>query len=252
MEALRRIWTFAVFTFAEYVRSGRIVIELAATVLFWTLFLRQFPVGLDQFFSLTGIFTLLLTLYTTASLLSLGERPQGYVMLTRPLGRAGYLLGLYAVALFIVLIMFVLVVGLTLIANRPLDLLGTSASFMLSELGKGALPLLLNVGLLGALMVLLSSLVLSNVWRLALLAVLAIALYSNAWNLSPLFPYIQPLQSLFSWPIYPAIAGFRLATTREWSGAAPYVMLAQLAMTVLLLSLALSSFKRRDLVLRNQ
>lgn len=245
MATLRRIWTFAQFTLTEYLRSGRIVIELIAAVLFWGLFLRQYPVALDQFFSLTGIMTLLMALYTTTSLLSLGERPQGYIILTRPLGRNGYLLGLYFVALMIVTAMFVLVAALTRIFNPPFD-------WTWLEVVKGSLPLLLNVALVGALMVLLSSMVLANTLRLVLLAVLAIALYSNAWHLSPAFRYIGPLQSIFSWPVYPAIAGFKLATTRDFANGQMYIPLAQLALTVLLLSLALSSFKRRDIILRNQ
>lgn len=245
MDTLRRIWTFTSFTLTEYVRSGRILIELVATVIFWTLFLRQYQVEMNQYFSLTGIFTILMTMYTTASLLSLGERPQGYAIVTRPLGRHGYLLGLYFVAVIVVSVMFALVTIITRLVQPPFD-------FSLGQWLRGTLPLVLNIGLLAALMVLLSSLVLSNGLRLLLLAVLAIALYSQAWHLWPFFRLIEPLQSIFSWPIYPAIAGFRLATTRDWSGGAVYIPIAQLALTVLLLSLALSSFKRRDLILRNQ
>jgi hypothetical protein len=94
--------------------------------------------------------------------------------------------------------------------------------------------------------------VLSNTLRLVVLAVLAVALYSQAWHLSPIFTYIRPLQSLFSLLVYPAIAGFRLATTREFGDNAIAVPIAQFALTVLLLSLALSSFRRRDIILRNQ
>lgn len=252
MLALRRLWTFIQFTLTEYVRSGRIVIELVATMLFWALFLRQYAVSLEQFFSLTGVFTLLMALYTSAALLNIGERPQGYVMLTRPLGRSGYLLGLYFVALIVVALMFVLITAAVVIVNRPLDFVGQSVGFSVTELLKGALPLLLNVALVASLMVLLSSLVLSNTLRLLLLAVLAVALYSQAWHLWPVYRFIEPLQSLFSWPIYPAIAGFKLAMSRNFADGAVYIPLAQLALTVLLISLAISSFKRRDIILRNQ
>ena len=250
MQGLRRLLTFAQFTLTEYVRSGRIIIEITAAMLFWTLFLRQYPVELSQFFSLTGIFTLLLSLYTSAALLSLGERPQGYPIVTRPLGRAGYLLSHYLVALVVVGAMFLLVTIVTLFYNQ-LVFQGTF-DFSIGQVLKGALPLLLNVALLSSLMVLLSSLVLSNTLRLVVLAILAIALYSQAWHLSPIFPYIRPFQSLFSWPVYPAIAGFKLATTRDFSGGGIYIPLAQLALTVLVLSLALSAFRRRDIILRNQ
>lgn len=252
MLALRRLWTFIQFTLTEYLRSGRIVIELVATVLFWGLLLRQYPVSLEQFFSLASVFTLLMTLYTSAALLNFGERPQGYVVVTRPLGRNGYLLGLYFVALIVVALMFVLMFILVVAFNRPLDLVAQPIGTIILELLKGALPLLLNVALLGSLMVLLSSLVLSNTLRLVILGVLAIALYSQAWHLWPVYRFVEPLQSLFSWPVYPAIAGFKLAMSRNFSDGAGYIPLAQFALTVLLLSLSLSSFKRRDIILRNQ
>lgn len=252
MLALRRLWTFVQFTLTEYVRSGRIVIELVATMLFWALFLRQYPVSLEQFFSLTGIFTLLMTLYTSAALLNIGERPQGYVILTRPLGRNGYLLSLYLVALIVVTLMFLVITTATIAFNRPFDLIGQSLGTGALDLLKGMLPLLLNVALVASLMVLLSSLVLSNTLRLLLLAVLAVALYSQAWHLWPAYRFIEPLQSLFSWPIYPVIAGFKLSTSRNFADGAAYIPLAQLALTVLLISLSLSSFKRRDIILRNQ
>lgn len=250
MSAISRIWTFTSFTFAEYVRSGRILIEAIATLLFWGLFLRQYPVMPDHFFSLASILTLLMALYTTTAVMSLGERPQGYVVLTRPLGRGGYLLSLYFVVLIVVTLMFALLTAVTLIYNRfVFDPLGP---FGVADVLKGALPLLLNVGLMSALVVLLSSMVLTNAVRLLVLAVLAIALYSQAWHLWPAFRFIEPFQSVFSWLVYPAIAGFHLATTRDFSGGAIYVPIAQFALAVLLISFAISSFKRRDIILRNQ
>ncbi len=245
---LNRIWPFTHFTLTEYVRSGRILVELAATIGFWTIFLRDHglaPIALDQFFSQASVFTLLLTLYSVSSLMSLGERPQSYLLLTRPLGRSGYLVGLYVTALIIVGLMFGLLTTLTLIFNRPLD-------FAWLELLKGALPLLLNVALFASLMVLLSPLVLANSLRLLILALLAIALYSQAWHLWPFFRFIEPLQSLLSWPIYPVLRGFRLAATRDFSGGNIYVPLAQLALAFVLLLAALASFRQRDIILRDQ
>ncbi len=245
---LNRIWIFTRFTLSEYVRSGRILVELAATIAFWAVFFRDrglVPITLDQFFSLGSVFTLLLTLYTVSSLMSLGERPQSYLLLTRPLGRSGYLIGLYTTALLIVGLMFGILAGLMLIFNRPLD-------FASIELLKGALPLLLNVALFASLMVLLSPLVLPNSLRLLILALLAIALYSQSWHLWPFFRFIEPLQSLLSWPIFPALRGFRLAATRDFSGGNIYVPLAQLALTAVLLLAALASFRQRDIILRDQ
>jgi hypothetical protein len=245
---LNRIITFASFTLVEYIRSGRILIELAATVGFWAVFFRDrgiAPIDLAQFFSLSSIFTLLLSLYTATSLLSIGERPQGYLLLTRPLSRTGYLLGLYLVVVILVGLMFALLTGLTLIFNRPFD-------FTWLDLFAGTLPLLLNVTILAALLILLSSMVLSTSARLLVLALLAIALYSRAWHLRPEFRYIEPLQSLLSWPIYPALSGFRLSMTRDFSGIDRFTPIAQILLAVLLMAWAIAAFKRRDIILRDQ
>src|SRR5919112_884135 len=120
MTAFRRIVIFARLSLTEYVRSGRVLIELTLAIAFWGLFFQN-PRGfvtLDQVFQLSGIFTLLLTLYTTSAMLSLGDRPQGYIVLTRPLGRRGYLLGLYIAAVLVVWLTFLVIVVLTLIVNR--------------------------------------------------------------------------------------------------------------------------------------
>ncbi len=245
---LNRIWTFIRFTLTEYIGSGRILVELVATVAFWTLFFRDrglTPTTTEQFFSLSGLFTLLLTLYSAASLMGLGERPQNYLVLTRPLGRTGYLLGLYLTIVIVIWLMFGLLAGLTLVFNRPLD-------FAWIELLKGAVPLLFNVALLASLMLLLSSLVLSNSLRLLILALLAIALYSQAWHLWPFFRFIEPIQSLLGWLIYPPLRGFQIAVTRDFSGSNIFVHIAQFILTLLLLLLALVAFRQRDVILRDQ
>lgn len=244
MNALRRIAVFTRLTLTEYIRSGRILIEITLAVAFWGIFFQNAstPVGLAQVFQLSGIFTLLLTLYTVSSMLSLGDRAQGYIVLTRPLGRRGYLLGLYTAATLVIWLMYVLIVALTAFVNRPFD-------FTFRDLLLGSIPTLLNIALLAALMMLLSSLVLKNVPRLFLLAALAIALYSNSWPQARGNPLIATFQSAFSWLLVPAMKGYQLAQTRAYSGGGAAILVAQLAMTVLLLSLALSAFARRDLIL---
>ncbi len=244
MTAIRRIMIFTRLNLTEYIRSGRILIELTLAVAFWGLFFQN-PRGfltLSQVFQLSGIFTLLLTLYSTSSMLNLGDRPQGYMILTRPLGRRGYLLGLYAAAVLIVWLAFVLIVGLTVLVNRPIDL---SAR----ELLLGSLPTLLNVALLAALMMLISSLVLKNIPRLLLLGAIAIALYANSWPQARTNRLIALLQSSFSWLLVPAMRGFQLAQERVYTNGGIAILFAQLAMTVLLLSVALIAFVRRDLIL---
>jgi len=244
MSALRRVLVFTRLTLTEYTRSGRILIELTLAVAFWGLFFQN-PRGFltfTQVFQLSGIFTLLLTLYTSSSLLSLGDRAQGYIVLTRPLGRRGYLLGLYFAAVLVVWLTFVVILVLTILVNRPID-------FTVRDLVLGALPTLLNVALLAALMMLISSLVLKNVPRLILLAALAIALYSNSWPQARANRLVSTLQATFSWLLFPAMRGFQLAQSRAYAGGGAAILLAQVAMTVLILSVALIAFARRDLIL---
>jgi ABC-type transport system involved in multi-copper enzyme maturation permease subunit len=97
-----------------------------------------------------------------------------------------------------------------------------------------------------------SSLALSNSLRLLLLALLAITLYSQTWHLSPVFRFIQPVQSALSWLIYAPLRAFRLASTRDFGSTDVYVFLAQIALTLVLLGLALFSFSRRDVILRER
>ena len=244
MTHVRRLTIFTRLTLTEYIRSGRILIELTLAIAFWGLFFQN-PRGflsLTQVFQLSGIFTLLLTLYTSSSMLGLGDRAQGYIVLTRPLGRRGYLLGLYIAAVLVVWLAFLVIVVLTLIVNRPIDL-------TVRDLLLGAVPTLLNIALLAALMMLVSSLVLKNTPRLVLLAILAIALYSNSWPQARANRVLAALQSIFSWVLVPAMRGFELAQNRSYGTGDAAILLAQLAMTVLLLSVAMIAFARRDLIL---
>jgi hypothetical protein len=244
MTATRRIAVFTRMSLSEYLRSGRILIELTLAIAFWGLFFQN-PRGfltMSQVFQLGGIFTLLLTLYTASSMLSLGDRPQGYLVLTRPLGRRGYLLGLYTAAVLVVWAALALVVVLTLLVNRPID-------FGWRDMLLGSVPTMLNVALLAALMMLMSSMVLRNTPRLLLLAVIAVALYTNSWPQLRANPVVSALQMAASYLLVPAMRGFQLAQTRAFGNGGIFIMIAQVAMTVLLLSVALLTFVRRDLIL---
>src|SRR5918911_5384023 len=97
MTTLTRTYRFVAFTLVEYARSGRILVELLASMVFFYIFLRRSDSGTqaNYFFSTTGLFVLGLTFYTTSAIMGLGDRPQGYLILARRLGRGGYLLGLY-------------------------------------------------------------------------------------------------------------------------------------------------------------
>lgn len=241
---MSRIFTWIRFVLSEYSRSGRILVELTLGIAFWGLFFqnRSVPITQEQMFSLTGLFSMALALYTTSAMLALGDRPQSYIILSRAVGRRGFLLGLYGAAVLVVWGVIALLIGLTLAIHRELI-----TDWRL--IGVGIAPLLLNVLLLSALMLLLSGFVARNWLRLGLLAILAIALYANTWNLSPAYRYLSPLQSIFSRIVEPAIAGQRLAVSREYGSGGWLVLLSQLVLAVLLVSIALASFRSRELVL---
>ncbi len=218
MSALRRLSTWVGFVLSEYGRSGRIVIELVLTIAMWGLFFQRqaVPISMANMFSITGLFSMALAMYSTSALLSMADRPQSYVVLTRPLGRRGFLLGIYLAAVLLVWLMVALVLALTVAVNRP-------ESFTARGLLLGAAPVLLNVALLAAVMLLLSSLVVKNITRLIVLAVLAIALYSNTWNLSPIYQQggLAAAQAVFSRVIEPGSpgSGWRSARTTPTAAA---------------------------------
>jgi len=245
---LYRLVTFVRFLFVEHVRSGRILVELGGTIAFWTVFFRNrgpAPLQLDVFFSLSSIWMLLLTFYTASALLGVAERPQGYLLLTRPLGRRGYLLGFYVVAVMVALLMYALITLLTVVINRPLD-------WSVIEWAKGSVPLVLNIGLVAALMTLMSSLVLRNSQRLVVLALLAVILYSQTFHLRSFFRFIQPIQSALSWLIVPPLRAYQLATTRVFESTDLFVLLGQIGLTAVLLGLALWAFSHRSVILRER
>lgn len=245
---LYRLLIFVRFTLAEHIRSGRILIELGATTAFWAVFLRSSlssPLTMDVFFSLGSMFTLLLTFYTTSALLNVAERPQGYLLLTRPLGRRGYLLGFYIVAILVAVLMFLLLTVMTFLFNRPLD-------WSVAEWIKGSVPLVLNIALGAALMTLMSSLVLPNGLRLLVLGLLAVTLYSQTFHLRSFFRFIQPIQSALSWLIVPPLRAYRLATTRLFESSDLFVLLGQIGLIAALLGLALWAFSRRNIILRER
>lgn len=249
MNAISRTLRFVGFTLVEYARSGRILIELLAGVAFFYIFFRRWssPPPPDYFFSYTGLFTLALTFYTLSSILGLGDRPQSYVLLVRRLGRGGYLIGLYLAAVLVILAMYGLI-SLGVAIYNPVSDLGLGGWLL------GTTPLLLNVALLGALLTLLTPMVLTSGWRLAVLALVAIAFSGNLIGgptlvrLGPLADVLGVLRAIFSTPLLPAFTGFALSLTRDYSGLSAAILLSQLSLAVGLLGLAVYVFSRRELI----
>lgn len=249
--ALLRTLSFVRFILVEYVRSGRILIELGVAGAFFAVFLRAGTIGIDpeKFFSVSGIFMLLLTIYTMSAVLGLGDRPQGYVVLVRHVGRAGYLMGLYISGLVILTLIYGLLSLVTAAISHFVDL--TLSGWLL-----GTLPLLLNLALLGSLILMLSPLVFSTGWRLFVLGLIALA-FSKSFlgnaTLESLWPVVKEvldsLQTILSWPMVPAFSGFALSLSRDYSGNAPAILTAQCSLLVVLLGLSVYSFSNRELIL---
>jgi hypothetical protein len=250
MNTLIRTLRFVAFTLVEYVRSGRILVEILATVAFFYLFFRRStsPMSPDYFFANTGLFVLGLTFYTTSATMGLGDRPQGYILMVRRLGRVGYLIGLYIAALAITW-------GAYGVISIGVALYNPVAELDVADWLLGTTPLLLNGALFGALLTLLAPMVLTAGWRLAVLGVVAIAFSGNllsgqtlATMPTPLATGLNVLRTIFSAPLLPAFAGFQLSIDRDYHGISILTPIAQISLTLGLLTLAVYAFTQRDLI----
>jgi hypothetical protein len=250
MNALARTFWFAVFTLNEYLRSGRIVVEAVATAVAYYLFFRRWttPMTPEYFFSTVGLFALGLTVYTGSTILALGDRPYGYVILARRLGRGPYLLGLYLTILAVTWGMYGVICLLVALTN-PIRGLGF-ADWVL-----GTIPLLLNLALLAAFLTLLTPIVLPAPWRLAVLALVALAFSGSLIGGATLSSLpesvaiaLDVVRTVLSTPLLPAFTGFAISVSRDYSGASAVVPVAQLFLVIGLLAFAVYSFAKRELV----
>lgn len=247
-----RLLRFTGFTLLEYLRSGRVAIELIALLSVYAVFFRR-PMNAEYFFSVCGVFTPVLTLYTMAAFIGLGDRPQGYVLLSRGVGRATFLIGLFLGATTVVAGAYGILCLIVALFNRPTDL--NLVGWIL-----GTLPLVLNIGLLAALMLMLSPLVFPTSWRLFVLGLIALAFSSNfiGGQLLATMPQavqaiLRALQALLGGPLVPAFYGFQLAVTRDYSSPTAIAnLLAQGSLLVSLLGLSVYAFARRDLLFSSQ
>ena len=239
------------FTFAEYTRSGRVLIEVAAAAGCGLIFFRP-GVGQDStpeyFFSIAGAFSLALCLYTASSIFALGDRPHTYLLMAHGLGRRAFLLGLFLTVVGIVSASYG-ILSLIIAAINPIYGLDVRGWIL------GTIPLLLNVALLAALLTLLTPLVLPAGWRLVTLALVALAFSGNlisgptmAALPTGVATILDVVRTILGAPLLPAFTGFALAISRDYSGISVLVAPAQIALTLALLSLALKVFGQRELV----
>ena len=252
MSRFTRMLQFCRFTLTEYVRSGRILVELLATVAVFSIFLSRQTFQPDYFFSTTALFALLLTFYTTTSMLNLGDRPQGYVLLARNLGRGGYLLGLFLSAVLLNLAAYLLV-------SLGVVVIGTSPGLGIRDWLLGSAPLLLNAALASATLTLLSPLVVTTRWRLLALLIVALAFSGTVLNGETLARVrdaapaaaqaLDIIRTVFTLPLLPAFNGFALAVSRDYGGTNAVVLLAQFCLLAGMLLLAVYAFRKRDIIL---
>lgn len=248
MNSITRTLRFVAFTLLEYVRSGRILVELLASLAFFYLFLWRASLPPAGFFTAVGLFILALTFYTVSAIMGLGDRPQGYIVLARRLGRVGYLIGLYLAALLVIL-------GVYLLLSLAAALLHRTEGLGLGAWLLGTLPLLLNAGLFAALLTLMAPMVLTPGLRLLALTLIALAFSGNLIGgqtlttlPTQLVNVLDLLRTIFSVPLLPAFTGFELSVSGNYAGLAFLTPITQLLLLLSLLALATYAFARRDLI----
>ncbi len=253
---LRRTLSFSRFTVKEYVRSGRVLVEIMALVIgLWLFFLPQIKDGLDAtyFFGVAGLLIPALAAVTTVLIMRLGNRPQGYVVLGRRLGRAGYLFGLYLSATFITLLSYALLLLVVLVGSRLINPVVISPVTW----AQGTLPLMLNAGIVAAFVMILMPLLLPDWMRLlVLVSFLAVGVsgLSKEYGLfesSNLGGLLERAADLLAIAITPVARGYMLATSHAYDSLAVETLLIQLGMVLILLGLALMMFCRREIIFRS-
>ncbi len=242
------------FNLLEYLRSGRIFFELVATVACYAALLRptDTPMSADYLFTVVGLFGPLMAMITTGFMIGLVDRPQGYIVLAHNVSRSAYLLGVFFTSVTVATAMYGILSLLVAILNRAadLDLIGWILA---------TLPLVLNMCLGSALILLLSPLVVPTGWRLFILALVAVALSGNVIGgpiinqitaINPtLVDVLRAVQTILSSPLVPAMYGYHLSITRTFSNITAWSnLLAQCSLLLAFLGLAHYAFKRRDLI----
>lgn len=253
MSFFRRLGSYTGFLLASYIRSGRIAVEAVATLVIYALLFRP-GVSLllvGEFHAIAAMCMLTLSFYTSVVLMGQCDRPQAYLLLTRRIGRSGYLLAHYISSLIIT--------GGCYLALSALCAATRSVSgFTLAAWALGSLPLLLNVAILAAAVTLLAPAVLSTSWRLVILAGVVLAFSESMFSTQTLrdmppllLRILDLLQLVFSIPLLPVLTGFALTASHDYRGAAMAIPFAQISLMLGLLGAALFVFSRREITVRD-
>ncbi len=245
-----RTLTCARFVLIDYLRSWRYLVEILVGLVIAGLFLTPWgSFNAPQFFSVAGLFMLAQSAYTTWAIFGRGRRPEGYVVLARPLGRSGYLVGHYLASLATTIMVYLVVTLAVLLMNWLDNQL--RGFFSAEEWLRGTLPLLMDAAVVSAFMTLITPLVVTAWPRLVALALLVLALSSETKlfeNLGAAWIVVR-LHELFSLLLLPLVAGFMLAAQRGYTADSVGILAQQSALALVLLGLALFAFGRRELIL---
>ncbi len=247
----RRTIIFALFVLSDYLRSWRFLAESLVGFAVYGLFL--FPQGADpldaaRFFSVSGLFMLVQAAYSTWIIVGLGRRAQGYVILSRPLGRSGYLIGHYLASVAWTVTLYT---GLSLVVFAVYLAGKTPIGFSLESWLLGVLPLALDAAVVAAYVTLVTPLVLTSWLRLLALALLALALSTEVgvFNSLEMGWILVRLHEVMGFFLLPVAAGFGLAVQRSYTLASGWIFGSQLLSVLLLLVLAVIAFGRRETIL---
>ncbi len=246
MNRVRAVLALMGATIAEYLRSLRWLVEFGLAALAYVLYFRQ-P-GLDAQGFTTGLhlFGGICVAVAAQGIYAMADREQGMLLLTRRIGRSGYLLA------HLLTVVIIAIAGCGLL-SAAVALTAPVAGLTLADWGFAVLPLVLNIVLLAAMVLLLTPLVLAPGWRLLILLAAMLAFSGTliggqtlAALPAPLVLLLDVLRTIFAVPLLPFFSGYEIGVTGDRANA-PVLLATQSLMALGLVALVLTIFARRDL-----
>lgn len=250
--AFRRFWrlpTLVVtrFTLRSYVRSGWILGDIVFVWLAYAIFYLEFGGNVSYFFGTAGEALGALSVLSTVVMTQRAMSARVYLPLARLTSRSSYVRGVLLAASILRIPAFLLLMILAMSFHRvsppacnPLCI--ADATF--SSMTIGAIGLLVNCSIIGALTVLLSIPIATRRIQIIFLAWLALVLYTNTNN--------NIVATYFSWvriPLAPLAACYNLGTTSAVGWYNLGMLLLAIAYIIALTVLAEFLLRRRDLIL---
>ncbi len=231
-----KILVLAYLMLSDHLRSGRVLPELILTLLVvaavWVGQISPAVIAL-----MTGVAALSLAAVVTHRFAGWANRSIGYMLIIRPLGRSGYLLGTILASWVLSVVVYVLL----RVSTWPR--LGNT----LPELLRTSLPAVLALSLAVVLVTFLSPLVVGTEWlRTGFLVLLAMSVYREdlgQWH-DVLYRILQAFWMTFAVPILGAL---NFSVSWEFYPPSALLLAVLAAETLLFLAAALALFRQRDL-----